>query len=105
MNRAADFVPNARNCTKGVGTCPQMSDRAKVLERVTLLCERVVGSRPNELERIRSKFGRLSLGRGSNDFALDDHAGTGGGRLDVGSVVGQVIRNDDLEVLEARAVI
>ncbi len=50
-------------------------------------------------------FGGLSLGRRGFDLAFDRHAAARAGVLDLGFVVGQLRRGDDLQVRQATAVV
>ena len=77
MDGAADFVPDARDGAKRVRARTKMRDGAQVLERVTLLGKRVVGSASHHLDGVYMQFCVLLGGRRCDDVPVQDHAGAG----------------------------
>src|SRR5690606_8342258 len=107
VDRAADDVAHASDYAERVCAGAQMGPFAELLERMTLLLERVllgIGPAVNG-DAPRVQLGLLPFARGLFDLAFDRNAGTGAEAFDFDFVVLQRRIGNDLEVSQRRAVI
>ncbi|KKK62440.1 hypothetical protein LCGC14_3004300 [marine sediment metagenome] len=107
VDRVADTVPHSGNGPESVGARPQVGDGTKKLERMSLLLQRIaldVGQAVDDY-LLGLDLGRLPLA--GRLFDQSDHADATAGRelFDFRLVVFQFGVGDDLDIVEAGAVV
>lgn len=107
MNRLAYPVSQSGNGTERVGPRTKVSDRSQILERVSLLLQRVllgIGA-TDQLDARRVQFRGLTFRRRRANLALNDDTRSGRQFFDLRFVVRQFTGRNHLQIPEAASII